>query len=175
MCAGNPRRDTPSAQAKQRILRIQRERILRDVLQSDALHFRLEHIAGGKLCVGACCPVAKRFVAADVLQLQRQIIGVIHVYRVEVGLCGVSLGLCGVRGGLLAAGSRGYQQESCQQCIHDSLSFLLSFAVIDRRKNEKSHRRTCARGLKHPNRENYPFPHRPGSTVHAVHFITLID
>ena len=171
MCAGNPRRDTPSAQAKQRILRIQRERILRDVLQSDALHFRLEHIAGGKLCVGACCPVAKRFVAADVLQLQRQIIGVIHVYRVEVGLCGVSLGLCGVRGGLLAAGSN--PASSAFTILF--FMFLLSFAVIDRRKNEKSHRRTCARGLKHPNRENYPFPHRPGSTVHAVHFITLID
>ena len=145
MCAGNPRRDTPSAQAKQRILRIQRERILRDVLQSDALHFRLEHIAGGKLCVGACCPVAKRFVAADVLQLQRQIIGVIHVYRVEVGLCGVSLGLCGVRGGLLAAGSRGYQQESCQQCTHDSLfhvfTLLCSHRPAEERKKPQTHLR----------------------------------
>ena len=124
---------------------IQRERILCDVLQSDALHFCLEHIAGGKLRVGACCPVAKGFVAADVLQLQRQIIGVIHVYRVEVGLRGVSHGLCGVRGGLFAAGSRGYQQESCQQCAHDSLfhvfSLLCSHRPAEERKKPQTHLR----------------------------------
>ena len=116
---------------------IQRERILRDVLQSDALHFRLEHIAGGKLRVGACCPVAKGFVAADALQLQRQIIGVIHVYRVEVGLCGVSRGLCGVCSGLLAAGSRGYQQKSCQQCTHDSLFHVFSLLCSHRSAEER--------------------------------------
>ena len=136
---GKPKKDTPSAQSKQRILRIQRERILRDVLQSDALHFRLEHIAGGKLRVGACCPVAKGFVAADVLQLQRQIIGVIHVYRVEVGLCGGQ-----------PRAVRRPRRAALPQAVADTsrnpassaltilfFMFFLSFAVIDRRKNEK--------------------------------------
>ncbi len=135
---GKPKKGYTSAQAKQRIQRIQRERILRDVLQSDALHFRLEHIAGGKLRVGACCPVAKRFVAAGCPPASAPDHRRNPRLPCRDSLCGVSRGLCGVRSGLLAAGSRGYQQKSCQQCTHDLFfMFFLAFAVIDRRKKRK--------------------------------------
>ena len=86
---------------------IQRKFVLGDILQADALHLFLEHIAGGDLRLRARRAVAELLVAANVLQLHRQVIGIVHVHLVEVGLRGISLGLRGILGILLAAGGRG--------------------------------------------------------------------